>query len=140
MFDNLDELEKKYEELTEKISDPAVISNQTEWSKMMKERSDLEPIVEKYKEYKKVKQNFEDPKELMSDPEMKELAQEELMTAKRDMERLKQELQSSAYFPAENSHRGADRATDAGISWYAGRCVPSSLPNGSGSGSGSRVS
>ena len=92
MFDNLDELEKKYEELTEKISDPAVISNQTEWSKMMKERSDLEPIVEKYKEYKKVKQNFEESKELMSDPEMKDLAEAEMLEAKEKLPKLEEEL------------------------------------------------
>ena len=92
MFDNLDELEKKYEDLTEKISDPAVISNQTEWSKMMKERSDLEPIVEKYKEYKKVKQNFEESKELMSDPEMKDLAEAEMLEAKEQLPKLEEEL------------------------------------------------
>ena len=44
MFDNLEELEKKYEELTKKISDPDVISNNSEWKKMMKEHSELDPI------------------------------------------------------------------------------------------------
>ena len=53
MFENLEELEKKYIDLTKNISDPEVIANQDEWRKMMKEQSDLEPIVEKYREYKK---------------------------------------------------------------------------------------
>ena len=58
MFDNLEELEKKYIDLTQKISDPEIISKQDEWRKMMKEQSDLEPIVEKYREYKKTASDF----------------------------------------------------------------------------------
>ena len=58
MFDNLDAVEKNYEELTKKISDPEVISNQNEWRKMMKEQSDLEPIVQKYREYKNVQKEL----------------------------------------------------------------------------------
>ena len=54
MFDNLEDLEKKYVELTENISKPEIIANQDEWRKMMKEQSELEPIVFKYREYKKV--------------------------------------------------------------------------------------
>ena len=53
MFENLQELENKYQELTKSISDPEVIADQESWRKMMKEQSDLEPIVEKYREYKK---------------------------------------------------------------------------------------
>ena len=48
MFDNLDELEKKYNDLTQKISDPEIIANHDEWRKMMKEQSDLEPIINKF--------------------------------------------------------------------------------------------
>ena len=54
MFQKLEDVEKKYIDLTEKISDPEVISRQNEWKVMMKEHSELEPIVEKYREYKKV--------------------------------------------------------------------------------------
>lgn len=56
MFQKLEAVEKRYVELNEKIADPEMISNQNEWKKMMKEHSDLTDIVEKYREYKKVKQ------------------------------------------------------------------------------------
>ena len=92
MFENLDELETKYNDLTTKISDPAVIANQQEWAKMMKERSELEPIVEKYIEYKKTKKDMEDSKELMSDPEMKDLAEAEMLEAKEKLPKLEEEL------------------------------------------------
>ena len=92
MFENLDSLEEKYEELTKQISDPEVISKQTEWTKMMKERSDIEPIVEKYKEYKQTLQTLEDSKELLKDPEMKELAEEEMLNAKEAIPKLEEEL------------------------------------------------
>ena len=53
MFQKLEDVEKRYEELTLKISDPDVISKQNEWREFMKEHSELEPIVQKYREYKK---------------------------------------------------------------------------------------
>ena len=59
MFNKLDAVERRYEELNKLISDPAIISNQSEWSKMMKEHSDIEEVVLKYREYKKVKSNME---------------------------------------------------------------------------------
>ena len=62
MFQKLDAVEKRYIELTEKISDPEVIANQSEWRNLMKEHAEIEPIVEKYREYKKVKQNTIDIK------------------------------------------------------------------------------
>ena len=75
MFQKLDDVEKKYEDLTQKISDPAIISAQNEWKTYMKEHSDLEPIVLKYREYKKTKQSLEEAKQMLNDPELKELAE-----------------------------------------------------------------
>ena len=75
MFDKLETVEKRYEELTQKISDPEVISRTNEWREYMKEHAELEPIVEKYREYKKAKQAYEEAKEMMNDPEMKDLAE-----------------------------------------------------------------
>lgn len=92
MFDNLDAIEQKYEDLTVKISDPEIISNQVEWRKMMKEHSDLEPIAMKYKEYKNTKQRLEEAKEMLSDKEMKELAEEEMLEAKELLPKLEEEL------------------------------------------------
>lgn len=92
MFDNLDELEKKYMDLTQKISDPEIIAQQDEWRKMMKEQSDLEPIIEKYREYRKAKNDLEESKELLKDPEMKDLAEAEMLDAKEKLPKLEEEL------------------------------------------------
>ena len=78
MFQKLDDVEKKYDELTKKISDPAVIADTENWTKYMKEHASLQEIVETYREYKKAKQAIEDAKEMLNDPEMGELAQLEL--------------------------------------------------------------
>ena len=82
MFQKLEEVEKRYEELNKLISDPEVISNQSEWQKLMKEHGGMQDIVEKYREYKKVKNSLEEAKEMLNDPELKELAGLELEEAK----------------------------------------------------------
>ena len=64
MFENLDEVEKRYEELTKKISDPEEIAKQNEWRKNMKEHSSLEPVVIKYREYKETKIRLEEAKDV----------------------------------------------------------------------------
>ena len=76
MFEKLEAVEKRYEELTKMIADPEVISNQSEWQKLMKEHASIEDVVAKFREYKKVKKAMEDAEELMQDPDMKDLAEE----------------------------------------------------------------
>lgn len=81
MFDKLDFIEDKYNDLSEKISDPEVISDQKVWQKLMREHADLTPIVNKYKEYKEAKSRIEEAKEILTtekDEEMRELAKMEL--------------------------------------------------------------
>lgn len=92
MFQKLDGIEKKYEDLTQKISDPAIIAAQNEWKTYMKEHADLEPIVLKYREYKKVQAQLEEAKEMLSDPELKDLAEMELVEAKENLPKLEEEL------------------------------------------------
>lgn len=95
MFDKLDDLLIKYEELTMNLNDPQVINDNQRFRKMMKEQSDLTPIVEAYKEYKENKQAVEDSLLMLeeeSDEEMKELAKEELNSAKARVEELEKEL------------------------------------------------
>ena len=92
MFQKLEAVEKRYEELNQKISDPDVISNQAEWQKYMKEHAEIQDIVEKYKEYKKTKQSYEDAKTMLDDPELKELAQMEMEDAKAKLPILEEEL------------------------------------------------
>ena len=77
MFQKLDAVEKKYEELTKLISDPEIIAKQNEWQKYMKEHAEIADIVAKYREYKKTKQAMNEAEEMMQDPEMKELAEME---------------------------------------------------------------
>lgn len=92
MFQKLDAVEKRYIELTEKISDPEVIANQSEWRNLMKEHAEIEPIVEKYREYKRVKQNMEEAKEMMNEPDLKELAEAEMLEAKEKLPGLEEEI------------------------------------------------
>ena len=92
MFEKLEAIEKRYEELTKEISDPDVIANQVEWQKAMKEHAGLEELVQKFREYKKVKQEMEEAEELMTDPEMKELAETEYYDKKEQLPKLEEEL------------------------------------------------
>ena len=92
MFEKLEAIEKKYEELTKKISDPDVIANQNEWRQYMKEHAEIEPIVEKYREYKKTKQSMDEASEMLSDPELKELAEVEMLEAKEKLPQIEEEI------------------------------------------------
>ena len=92
MFQKLEDVEKRYDDLTQKISDPEVIAQNKEWQKMMKEHSDLAPIVEKYREYKKLEQSIKDNEEMLSDPELKELAQEEIKIARERLPQIEEEI------------------------------------------------
>ena len=92
MFQRLEDVEKRYEELNNLISDPEVISRQSEWKAYMKEHSSIEDIVIKYREYKKVKQTFDDAKEMLNDPELKDLAEMEMLEAKDKLPKIEEEL------------------------------------------------
>jgi len=92
MFDKLETVEKRYEELTIKISDPEIISRNSEWTQLMKEHAEIEPIVNKFREYKNTKKAFEEAKEMMNDPELKDLAEEEMLNTKEQLPRLEEEL------------------------------------------------
>ena len=92
MFQKLEAVEKRYEDLTKKISDPDIISNQTEWQKYMKEHAEIQDVVEKYKEYKKVKEKLEEAKQMLDDPELKELAQLDYEESKEKLPKLEEEL------------------------------------------------
>lgn len=96
MFERLEEVEHKYEELGEKLSDPAVWADQKEYQRIAKAHSDLTEVVTKYKEYKQIRRQKEDTEGLLHGPlddEMKELAQLELEELKGRETVLEQELQ-----------------------------------------------
>ena len=92
MFQKLEDVEKRYIELTKQISDPEVIARTSEWQKLMKEHSDMTPIVEKYREYKKVSNDLEEAKAMLEDKELKELAEMEYLEAKEKLPKLEEEL------------------------------------------------
>lgn len=92
MFQKLEKVEKRYEELTQKIADPNIIANQNQWREYVKEHAEIEPVVIKYREYKKVKQDFEEAKEMMEDKELKELAELEMLEAKEQLPKIEEEL------------------------------------------------
>ena len=92
MFQKLEEVEKRYNEITSQISDPEVIARTSEWQKLMKEHSDMTPIVEKYREYKKVLQDYEEAKSMLDDKELKELAEIEMYAAKEKLPKIEEEL------------------------------------------------
>ena len=96
MFQKLEAVEKRFEELTQKISDPEVIARQNEWREYMKEHAELEPIVEKYREYKKVEKQYQEAKEMTddtsTDKELKDLAEMELLEAKEKLPKIEEEI------------------------------------------------
>lgn len=92
MFDKLEEVEKRYEELTKMISDPEIIAQTREWQKLMKEHAEIEEIVQKYREYKKQQNIIEESKALMDDKELRELAETEMLQAKEKLPKIEEEL------------------------------------------------
>ena len=95
MFDKLEDLLVRYEEIMGELSEPDVANDANRFRKLMKEQSDLAPIVEAFREYKKSKQAIEDALVMLdeeSDEEMKELAKEELNEAKANVAELEEKL------------------------------------------------
>ena len=95
MFDKLEFLEDKYDELNKKTADPEVINNQAEWQKYIKELADIEPIVNKYKEYKGVKAGIAEAKSILeesNDEELREMAKMELSDLEDQVEGIESEL------------------------------------------------
>lgn len=95
MFDRLHELETKFETLSAQVSDPEIITDINRWRELMKEHSELTPIVETYRAYKKLNDDLDGAKELLSesaDEELRALAKEEIKTAQEEIERVAEEL------------------------------------------------
>ena len=95
MFDKLDFIVEKYEEMSLKVSDPEIINNQPLWQKYIKEMGEMEPIVKKYEEDKKAKKELADAKEIVemeSDEEMRDLAKMEISELEDQIEKNEDEL------------------------------------------------
>jgi peptide chain release factor 1 len=95
MLDKLEFIAEKYEDLSYKISDPEVIADQSTWQKLMKEHASLEPIVEKFREYKSVLQGIEDSKAMLldkPDKDFEEMVRLELTELQEKREGIEEEL------------------------------------------------
>ncbi len=93
MMDKIEELERRYQELEALLSDPAVISNQPEFRKFSREHSDLSELVAAYRRYRKVLSEISDNRELLADPDMKEMAEDELKCLEAEKEQLDADIQ-----------------------------------------------
>ena len=92
MLDKLVEIEEKYAELEKRMQDPNVYSDPGLYAKLAREQKELTPVVSTYRKYKKAQKTFEEACALMSDPELKEMAQEDYDASRCDMEKLEQEI------------------------------------------------
>ena len=95
MFDKLDEIVRRQQEIVNELNEPTVVNDQARFRKLMKEQTDLAPIVEKYLEYKEAKAGIEDSLAMLeeeTDEELKELAKEELNDCKERVVVLEQEI------------------------------------------------
>ncbi len=92
MLDKLQAVANRYEELCAKSEQPDFYSDPKKAAALLRERNDLEPIIEAYRAYRQAEQDMQDAQELMSDPEMKELCQQTYLEAKEKMQALSEEL------------------------------------------------
>ncbi len=92
MLDRIEELERRFQELEATLSDPAVIANQPEFRKFSREHNDLAPLVEVYRHHRTLLAEIEGNRELLADPDMKEMAEEELTQLEVKKDQLEAEI------------------------------------------------
>lgn len=96
MFEKLSAVEKKFEEINEKLCDPHVVSDIEQYTSLMKEIKNLTPVVEKFREYKKLKESYDEAKMLLDEggleKDFREMVQQEYEEAGENMEKAEQEL------------------------------------------------
>ena len=96
MFDKLCEVENKFEDINTKLCDPEIVSDQEQYTKLMKEMKHLTPVVEKFREYKKAKETLDESRAMLDeggmDADFADTAKEEFENAKADTEKLNEEL------------------------------------------------
>lgn len=96
MFEKLSAVEKKFEEINEKLCDPQVVSDIEQYTSLMKEMKNLTPVVEKFREYKKLKESYDEAKMLLDEggleKDFREMVQQEYEEAGENMENAEQEL------------------------------------------------
>ena len=106
MFDKIEELERRYQELEALLSDPTVISNQPEFRKLSREHSDLSNLVAVYRRWRKVVDEIKDNQGMLSDPDMKEMAEEELKSLEAEKQQLEADIQLLLLPKDPNDNKG----------------------------------
>jgi peptide chain release factor 1 len=101
----LDQIAERYEEITALLAEPEVQSDQNQFRSLSQEYSQLEPVVECYNRYRELEQGIDGAREMLEDPEMAELAREELLATEQARERLEPELQLLLIPPDPNDER-----------------------------------
>ena len=100
MFENLKALEEKYEELNKIVADPSTMNDMDKWKAYMKEISDTEPIIQKYREFKQTRDDIDGSKQILEeekDEELRELAKMELSEKEELMEKVQNELKLTTF-------------------------------------------
>jgi peptide chain release factor 1 len=92
MFDRLDQLEARYEELGQQLSDPNIVNNQENYRKVSKAHRDIEPTVEKFRQYRKLRDGVAEAKAMLTDADMKEMAELELAELEPKLAAVEEEL------------------------------------------------
>src|ERR1700761_5215217 len=94
MFDRLEQLEQRYEELGQQLSDPAIVNDQENYRKVSKQHRDLEETVEKFRQYRTLKQGISDAKAMLleNDADMKAMAEEELAQLEPQLTKVEEEI------------------------------------------------
>lgn len=94
MFENLEEMEHRYESISKELSKPEIINNQDEFRKLMKEHSNLTPIIEKYRELKKTQDNIDEALMILdeNDEELKQMAKEDLTDNRQKIQDIENDL------------------------------------------------
>ena len=115
MLDKLKNIEKRYEEIGLRLSQPEAYADMTACARLQKERSQLEPLVETFRAYETCLRDLEGAKALLSDPECRELAQEELEENKRKKEQLEHDLKILLLSKDPNDERNVIVEIRAGV-------------------------
>jgi len=92
MLDKLNAIEEKYKSLEKRMQEPEVYSDPAQYARLAREQKEIQPVVEAFRKYEKARSDMEGARELMSDPDFKELAQEEYESAQADMASMEEEL------------------------------------------------
>ena len=92
MLDKLKTITDRYEALTSQLEDPATYADPDLLRRLTREQKELEPVVEAYRACRRAEENLASAQELLADPELREMAQEEIQEARREMDRLREEL------------------------------------------------